>query len=253
MGALENWIVFALSNQQQAEEAKKRGDIAAAKKHAEYASVGQSWALGYMNTPDGPNEYQKIVPTVTTALGAVVGGIVGGAASAGTGATVGAMAGAAVGSAAGNYAIGVRDTDYILKSSAIAAGSAYVGAAAGSAVSGTASGAVSNTASSAAAEAATTTTSTTATTVAASAATSTAIGAGVAAGGQTYMSKNAEDNVVVIPEHVKPQLITPDLDVINAKRRAERLAMGRQGSIKTSSLGLPGGGATFAGKQLLGS
>lgn len=38
----------------------------------------------------------------------------------------------------------------------------------------------------------------------------------------------------------------------NAQRRAERLAQGRQGSIKTGGLGLPGGGAAFAQKQLLG-
>lgn len=199
MGALENWIVFALSNQQQAEEAKKRGDLLAAKQHAEYASVGQSWALGYMNTPDGPSDLQKIVPTVTTAIGAAVGGPIG----------------AAVGSAAGNYMIGETDPDKLWKSAAVAAGASAVG---GEILGATA--------------------------------------APLAAGAATYALKAGEQPGGVQPTAtaaIASELINPDQAAINAKRRAERLAMGRQGSIKTSSLGLPGGGATFAGKQLLGS
>ncbi len=50
-----------------------------------------------------------------------------------------------------------------------------------------------------------------------------------------------------------PEMQEPDQATLNAQRRAERLAQGRQGSIKTSGLGLPGGGAAFAQKQLLGS
>jgi len=49
-----------------------------------------------------------------------------------------------------------------------------------------------------------------------------------------------------------PEMQEPDQATLNAQRRAERLAQGRQGSIKTGGLGLPGGGAAFAQKQLLG-
>lgn len=51
---------------------------------------------------------------------------------------------------------------------------------------------------------------------------------------------------------VIPEMQEPDQATVNAQRRAERLAQGRQGSIKTGGLGLPGGGAAFAQKQLLG-
>jgi hypothetical protein len=61
-------------------------------------------------------------------------------------------------------------------------------------------------------------------------------------------------NVPMIAQNtVVPEFQEPDQTTINAKRRAERLAAGRKGTVKTGSLGIPGGGQAFAQKQLLGS
>ena len=62
---------------------------------------------------------------------------------------------------------------------------------------------------------------------------------------QTQSVQTAQATVI-------PEMQEPDQATINAQRRAERLAQGRQGSIKTGSLGLPGGGMAFAQRTLLG-
>lgn len=73
---------------------------------------------------------------------------------------------------------------------------------------------------------------------------------------QEYMARfgSAVKNVAQgdTPATVVSEFTEPDQATLNAQRRAERLAQGRQGSIKTGGLGLPGGGAAFAQKQLLG-
>jgi hypothetical protein len=58
---------------------------------------------------------------------------------------------------------------------------------------------------------------------------------------------------MVAQNTVVPEFQEPDQTTINAKRRAERLASGRKGTVKTGGLGIPGGGQAFAQKQLLGS
>lgn len=68
--------------------------------------------------------------------------------------------------------------------------------------------------------------------------------------GSLQQYNNTREAIISAPA---PVVAENSQETINTQRRVERMTRGRQGSIKTSGLGLPSGGAAFAQKQLLGS